>query len=102
VAIGLSHRLVGLPFLFSGEVGKPFDNDFYGALGMELISFKPFFVRLGWTSQGRQYKAGGNNDVMAGFAGGFGLTVKRYQIDYSYSSYADVGSVHRISLGAGF
>ncbi len=102
VAVGLSHRLVGLPFLFSGEAGKPFDNDFYGALGMELISFRPFFVRFGWTSQGRQYKAGGDNDFMAGFAGGFGLMVKKYQIDYSYSSYADVGSVHRISLGMGF
>jgi hypothetical protein len=102
VAAGLSHRLVGLPFLFSAEAGKPFDNDFYGALGMELVSFKPFFVRVGWTSQGRQYKAGGDNDVLAGFAGGFGLAYRNYQIDYSYSSYADLGSVHRISLGGGF
>jgi hypothetical protein len=102
VAVGISHRLVGLPFLFSAEAGKPFDNDFYAALGMELISLRPFFVRVGWSTQGRDYRVGGDNDFAAGFAGGFGVTYKNYQIDYSYSSYADLGSVHRISIGAGF
>jgi hypothetical protein len=102
IAAGISHQLVGLPFLFSAEMGKPFDNDFYGSAGVELISFRPFFVRIGWTSQGRTYKTGDDNDFLAGFAGGFGLSYNNYQIDYSYSSYADIGSVHRVSLGAGF
>jgi len=102
IAAGVSHRLVGLPFLFSAEGGKPFDNDFYAAVGMELVSLKPFFARIGWNTQGKDYKVGGDNDVMAGFAGGFGVIYKSYQIDYSYSSYADLGSVHRISLETGF
>jgi hypothetical protein len=102
VAAGLSHRLVGMPFLISAEAGKPFDNDFYGAIGAEFISLRPFFLRLGWTTQGRDFKTGDDNDLLAGFAGGFGLIFKNYQIDYSYSSYADLGSVNRITLGAGF
>lgn len=102
IAAGISHQLVGLPFIFSGEAGKPFDNDFYFAVGAELISFKPFFVRIGWNSQGQDYKVGADDDVFAGFAGGFGVTYKSYQVDYSYSSYADLGAVHRVSLGAGF
>lgn len=102
VSAGISHHLVGLPLLFSGEVGKPFDNDFYLSAGGEITSLKPFFVRFGWTSQGKDYKTGGNNELMAGFAGGFGLLYKNYQIDYSYSSYSDLGSVHRITLGMGF
>jgi hypothetical protein len=102
VAMGISHRLVGLPLVFSGEAGKPFDNSFYGSLGAEFISLKPFFLRLGWTSQGRDYRLGNDNDYLAGFAGGFGLEYKSYHIDYSYSSYADLGSVHRISVDAGF
>ena len=102
IAAGISHHLKGLPLLFAGEAGKPFDNDFYFALGAELISFKPFFLRLGWTSQAKDYKVGAGNDNFAGFSGGFGVTYKMYQIDYSYSSYADVGSVHRISVEAGF
>jgi hypothetical protein len=102
IAAGISHQLVGLPFLFSGEIGKPFDASFYGALGAEFISLRPFYLRIGWNSQGHDYKTGDNNDFLGGFAGGFGLTYKSYQIDYSYSSYADLGSVHRISLEAGF
>ncbi len=102
IALGLSHKLRGLPFLFSTEIGKPFDNDFYFALGAELVSLKPFFIRIGWSSIGRDYRTGDDSDTMAGFAGGFGYTYENYTIDYSYSSYVDLGSVHRISLGAGF
>jgi hypothetical protein len=102
IAAGISHKLVGLPFLFSGEVGKPFDNDFYGSLGAELVSLQPFFIRLGWTTASKDYKTGVDNDILGGFAGGFGLKYKTYEIDYSYSSYADLGSVHRVTLGAGF
>ena len=101
ISAGLSHQMVGLPFLFSGEVGKPFDNDFYLSLGAELISLKPFFVRLGWTSTGRDYRVG-TGTKLGGFAGGFGYNYKAYEIDYSYSSYADLGGVHRVTLGAGF
>jgi hypothetical protein len=102
IALGLSHRLRGLPFKFSTEVGKPFDNDFYIAAGTELISLKPFFVRAGWSSVGKDYRTGGDSDSMAGFAGGFGYIYDKYTLDYSYSSYVDLGSAHRISLGAGF
>ncbi len=102
LAAGISHRMKELPFLFSGEVGKPFDNDFYLSLGTEFVSLKPFFIRLGWTTQGKDWKTGAGSDGLAGFAGGFGLTYRSYQIDYSYSSLADVGSVHRISVEAGF
>jgi hypothetical protein len=102
IAAGISHKLKGMPVLFSGEVGKPFDNDFYGSVGAELVSLKPFFLRLGWTTQAKDWKTDSGNDGLAGFAGGFGFTYKAYQIDYSYSSMADVGSVHRITVEAGF
>lgn len=101
-ALGLSHQLRGLPILFSSEVGKPFDSDFYFALGMQVISLQPFYFRLGWTTAGRDYRVGTDKDTLAGFAGGFGYTYRDYTLDYSYSSYADLGSVHRITLGAGF
>jgi len=102
IAAGLSHKLRGLPFLFSTEAGKPFDNDFYFALGTELVSLKPFYVRIGWSSTGRDHRTGDDSDSMAGFAGGFGFDYDKYTLDYSYTSYVDLGSVHRLSLGAGF
>ena len=101
-AVGLSHRLRGLPTVFTTEIGKPFDNEFYLSLGIEMVSLSPFFLRIGWTSAGRDYKTGSDGDNLAGFGGGFGYSYKEYTVDYSYSSYADLGSVHRVSLGAGF
>ena len=88
--------------MFSSEAGRPFDADFYFALGMEVITLKPFFFRVGWTSIGRDYRIGTDNDILAGFAGGFGYTYLNYTLDYSYSSYADLGSVHRLSFATGF
>ncbi len=101
-AVGLSHRLRGLPTVFTTEIGKPFDNEFYLSLGIEIVSLNPFFLRIGWTSAGRDHKTGSDGDNLAGFGGGFGYSYKEYTVDYSYSSYADLGSVHRVSLGAGF
>ena len=101
-ALGMSHQLQGLPLVFSSEVGKPFDNDFYLSLGMEIVSLRPFFLRVGWSTTGRDYRIGTDSDIMAGFAGGFGCSYLDYTIDYSYSSYADLGNVHRVTLGAGF
>lgn len=101
-AFGMSHELRGLPLVFSAEAGKPFDSDIYFALGMEAVSLKPFYLRIGWSSAGKDYRIGTDSDTFAGFAGGFGYSYREYSLDYSYSSYADLGSVHRVTLGAGF
>jgi hypothetical protein len=101
-AVGMSHQLRGLPLVFSSEIGRPFDADFYFSLGMEVVTLKPFFFRVGWTTIGRDYRIGTDNDILAGFAGGFGYTYLDYKLDYSYSSYADLGNVHRVTLSAGF
>ena len=102
VALGMSHQLRGLPLTFASEVGKPFDNDFYFSLGLEVVSLKPFYFRMGWSTAGKDYRIGTDNDILAGFAGGFGYSYLAYTLDYSYSSYADLGNVHRVTLGAGF
>ncbi len=102
IALGMSHALRGLPLVFASEAGKPIDNDYYLAMGLEVITLKPFFLRVGWTTAGRDYKIGNDNDTIAGFAGGFGYSYKKYTMDYSYSSFADLGSVHRITLSGGF
>ncbi len=101
-AIGLSHRLRGLPMVFSSEVGKPYDSDFYLSLGMEIVALQPFCLRIGWSTTGKDYKIGTDSDILSGFAGGFGYGYSDYTLDYSYSSYADLGNVHRVTLGAGF
>lgn len=99
---GLSHSLRGMPMTINTDITIPTDNDVFFALGGQWESFKPFFVRVGWSSRGQDYKTGSDKDKFGGFAAGFGYRFQDYNIDYSYSSFADIGNVHRISLGADF
>lgn len=102
VDAGFSHRLKGLPFTFTSDVTLPSDNDPYFAIGGQWESFRPFFIRLGWTLAGKDYKTGSDKDNYGGLAGGFGYRYQSYIFDYSYSSYADLGNVHRLTLSVGF
>lgn len=102
VDAGFSHRLKGLPFTFTSDVTLPSDNDPYFAIGGQWESFNPFFIRLGWTLAGKDYKTDSDKDNYSGLAGGFGYIYQKYIFDYSYSSYADLDNVHRITLSVEF
>ncbi|MFH1334888.1 MAG: PorV/PorQ family protein, partial [Candidatus Zixiibacteriota bacterium] len=101
VKVGLSHQLRELPLIFAADVAKPFDNDVYFSLGGEITALKPLYLRVGWSSFGKNYKTDSDKDNLAGFAAGFGVTWKVYRFDYAYSSYADLGGVHKISVSGG-
>jgi len=102
VQAGISHNLKGAPLLFSTQVDFPFDHDLSLKVGLEMSGLDPFLLRMGWDSAGRDYKSGSSRDKWGGFSGGFGYGWKNYQIDYSYSSFADLGSSHRVSLSGSF
>lgn len=99
---GFAHHLRGLPLTVTGDLLMPTDNSVYMALGGQFEAFSPFMIRLGWNSSGRDYKTESSKDDLAGFSGGFGYNIKEYSFDYSYSSFADLGNVHRLTLSADF
>ncbi len=96
--LGFSHNLRGLPLLFTIDSAKPFDNDIFFDLGGELYALKPLILRLGWTSFGKNFKTESDEDSWAGLNLGFGVLWKIYRFDYAYSSYAELGGIHRISV----
>ncbi len=98
VRAGVSHYVRGVPLLVAIDVAKPFDNDIYFCLGGEFLSLKPVFLRMGWSSFGKNHKTGSDKDNLAGLSFGLGVNWKAYRFDYAYSSYADLGGVHRISI----
>jgi hypothetical protein len=102
VDAGFSHRLKGLPLTFTSDATLPSDNDPYFAIGGQWESFSPFFIRFGWTLAGNDYKTDSDKDNYGGLAGGFGYIYQKYVFDYSYSSYADLGNVHRITISVEF
>ncbi|MGB8656946.1 MAG: PorV/PorQ family protein [Candidatus Zixiibacteriota bacterium] len=98
---GMSHQLRELPLIFTLDATKPFDNDVFFCLGGEFTALKPLYLRIGWSSFGKNFKTNSDKDNLAGFAAGFGVTWKVYRFDYAYSSYADLGGVHKISISGG-
>jgi hypothetical protein len=101
VKAGISHHMRELPLIIAADVAKPFDNDVFFNLGGELTALEPLYLRLGWSSFGENYKTDSDKDTQAGFAAGFGITWNAYRFDYAYSSYADLGGVHKISVSGG-
>jgi hypothetical protein len=101
VKVGMSHQMRELPLTVALDAAKPFDNDIFFNLGGEFTALKPLYLRVGWSSFGKNFKTDSNKDNLAGFAGGFGVTWKAYRFDYAYSSYADLGGVHKISISGG-
>ncbi|MCI0329787.1 MAG: PorV/PorQ family protein [candidate division Zixibacteria bacterium] len=99
VKIGGSVHPVGLPMNVTLDIGFPTDNDPFVSGGVEYLKLNPAFLRAGYTTFGKNYKAGleSGKDNLAGFSGGFGVLVKKFHIDYAFLPYSTLGSVHRFS-----
>jgi long-subunit fatty acid transport protein len=100
--VGMSHSLRGMPLTINADVTVPTDNDVFLSIGGQWESFRPFFIRAGWSSAGQDYKTESDKDKYGGLAGGFGYQYGDYYIDYAYSSFADIDNVHRFSIGIEF
>ncbi|MCD6098523.1 PorV/PorQ family protein [bacterium] len=95
--IGASHRLKGLPAIFTGELLKEYDDDIRFRLGAETTSLKPFFVRVGYAYMEKP-ETDEIKDNSQGITVGIGYENKTLGINYSYSLYGVLGGVHRITL----
>lgn len=96
--LGFSHHLKELPLVVAGDLNKPRDNNFYINVGGEFVHFKNLLLRMGWSSNSGDIKDVSESGSLAGFGFGLGLLLKNYKLDYSYSSFADLGSVHRFTI----
>ncbi|MFH2055216.1 MAG: PorV/PorQ family protein [bacterium] len=96
---GISHHLRELPVTASGEISYPTDNKLFGSIGLEFSQHNfPLALRAGYSTFGSNYKTGGDKDNTAGFAFGAGFFLGHIAIDYAFVPYADLGSLHRVSL----
>lgn len=71
-------------------------------VGGEFTLSSALRFRLGYDNGRRQDLKLGSSAGLAGFSIGLGFAVSDYQIDYALSSLGEIGSLHRISLGARF
>ncbi|MFZ5979334.1 MAG: PorV/PorQ family protein, partial [Candidatus Zixiibacteriota bacterium] len=92
---GLAVKPREVKLVLSGDLIIPIDNDPVYSLGAEYTEFEPFYVRMGWTSFGSNYRAADSEDSWAGFSFGVGFDYKRLHIAYAYSPAAELGESHR-------
>ncbi|HID96300.1 MAG TPA: PorV/PorQ family protein [Candidatus Latescibacteria bacterium] len=102
--LGSSYKLAHLPLVVLGDINFPNDNDPFYSVGGEFSVGGGMYLRMGYNSLYRDLQ----KEQWPGISLGTGFTWMArsdgmmYQVDYAYSSYAELGHVHRISLSGRF
>jgi hypothetical protein len=100
--IGASKRLAHLPLLYSLTLLKYLEEDLRFRAGGEFTLSKGLTFRLGYDTVGSDQKVGTDADRFAGLSFGLGLLIHDYMLDYSLSSFGEVGSLNRLSFSMTF
>ncbi len=96
--IGTAYKLWNESLLLTMDFIRPTDNHNSIGVGLGYTVAKILQLRSGYI-----YKLGGNDlGVVSGIRGGFGLTLRRFQIDYALVPFGELGLTHRFSLIASF
>ena len=96
--LGVAYRLWSEALMLTIDIIRPSDNDVATGVGAAYTIGNILQLRTGY-----KYKIGGNDlGAMSGLTGGFGLTLRQFQIDYALVPFGVLGLTHRFSLVASF
>ena len=96
--LGVAYKLWNDALTLTTDIIRPSDNHIAAGVGAEYSIGNILHLRTGY-----KYQLGGNNlGAISGLAGGFGLTLLRFQLDYALVPFGVLGLTHRFSLVANF
>ena len=95
---GASKRLEHLPLMVSAGLVKFKGEGIDFRVGGEFSMTEQLSLRLGYNSSGQDQKVDSSKDRLAGVSFGLGFKVKTFDVDYSFSSFGEVGGLNRITL----
>lgn len=98
VQFGFSKTLEHLPVMLSAAVVKYEEESLDFRVGGEIALTEQLFARLGYNSVGQDQKVDTDKDRFAGVSFGLGFKINTFNVDYSFSSFGEVGSLNRFSL----
>jgi hypothetical protein len=109
VRLGVGKKLEHLPLTIMLNFHKLnedadgfFDRFKNFSLGGEFELSDALRARIGYNNEQRDELKIGNSAKLAGFSGGFGLSIATYVVDYAYNSFGEIGAMHRFSISTLF
>ena len=98
IRIGAAYRFFNDALVLTSDIIRPSDNDIAIGVGAGYTIGNILHLRTGYN-----YQLGGNDlGATSGLTGGFGLTLRQFQIDYALVPFGVLGMTHRFSLVASF
>lgn len=82
----------------NADIYRPNTADFSGRLGFEGKVHKNLAIRFGYKTNADDWKTDGDYGKFGGLSSGLGINWRNLVIDYSISSFGDLGFVNQISL----
>jgi len=98
VRAGINKKMAHLPLLISFETRYFNSGEYQFNLGGEFTFSDNFFGRIGYNSFGKDQKLVSGSDQLAGLSLGFGITYRKFIIDFAFASYGSIGSQNRFTL----
>ncbi len=96
--LGVAYKLWNDALTLATDIIRPSDNDIAIGAGAGYTIGNILHLRTGY-----KYKIGGNDlGAISGLTGGFGLTLRQFQLDYALVPFGILGLTHRFSLVANF
>lgn len=99
IAAGATATLLDGRVLVAADATYPLNGDFNAALGAEYRPLEMLALRAGGNLRDMDASEAAGGGFVDGMAFGLGTEWSRFALDYSFKPFADLGSIHRISLG---
>lgn len=99
IAAGGSYSIADPGILVSAEATYPVNGDPNAALGIEYAALDMLSLRVGGNLRDMDASGEAGGGFVDGMAFGVGTSFDRFAVDYCFKPFADLGTVHRISLG---
>lgn len=109
IKVGVSKKLEHLPLNINinfHHLNFSYDNFIERfkafSIGGEFTLSQYIQLRVGYNNERRQDLELGSSAGFAGFSIGLGALINKYHFDYAFSSYGNVGALHRVNVTTNF
>ena len=99
IAAGASAEFLDDKLLVALDVSYPFHGDSDTAIGVEYSPMEMLSIRAGGNLHDKDATDNAGGSVIDALAFGAGTNWNRFCLDYAYKPFADLGTIHRVSLG---